>query len=647
MEYHFLARDNIRSRVQESDLTPDVIYKHFMNCTDECIYIVEDKKLIGIVTPGDLYRFYVSDGENGYLNNEFTSIDEIDFAKAKDVFKRIKTIHEVPVIKDNVFIGIVKSGEQKPSEEWINIRNGFLSYHFGKLEWRKKEIADFLEHTQANIYVYYGFDEKKLKWCDSDWEIYNKKKHHPNGAVGLDEMSECERKAFFGSNCSEEYIEAFIKEYRMLRAVTCNGMPRICDISGRYYNVVNGKRKLSSSSNVGRCIRRICFIGPCIIFGAYVRDDQTIENYLQEKVNHIVPADYEVLNCGMMGPVHFYKLFTEEFSKGDMIVYFAEDDCDYFLWKKASLKYKNVIIGSDLAEAYNGIENPADNILNSLRHCNYVINMRIADIIYKDIRVELSTQINCKDPGKGEKETRTAIQNYYIPWDIVQYYRKYIEEHMSRPSLGENVGAIVMNCNPFTKGHRHLVEYAASKVDRLFVFVVEEDKSDFAFADRFQMVKMGTCDLDNVYVLPSGKYIISKETFSQYFDKDSVTEVKDMDYDLHIFGDVVAKEFGIKTRFVGEEPFDIVTSKYNETMKHLLPSKGVEVVEIPRLKNEEQEVISASLVRNCLKEKKYDKLNALLPQSTLDILGLSEEGEQDDESGKYVSLSGLKDRVEG
>ena len=35
------------------------------------------------------------------------------------------------------------------------------------------------------------------------------------------------------------------------------------------------------------------------------------------------------------------------------------------------------------------------------------------------------------------------------------------------------IGSIVMNCNPFTLGHRYLIEQSAAKVERLFVFVVE------------------------------------------------------------------------------------------------------------------------------------------------------------------------------
>lgn len=623
MEYQFVTRDNIGSRMKESDLTPDVIYQHFLKYTDECIYVVEDEMLIGLVTPGDLHRYYTTDGENSYLNKKFTYLDNIDFEKAKEVFERIPMIHEVPVIKEHIFLGIVKSGEQKPSEEWVNIREGFLPYHLGMMEWRKREISDFLEHTQAIVYVYVCFDEKKLKWNDSDWELYNRKSHYPNGVTGLKKMSECERKAFFGIDYNEEYVEEFIKEFGMLRMVTCKGMSRIEDISGRYFNVSNGRRKLHAVSEMGGK-RRIYCIGPCTIFGAYVSDNQTIESYLQEMVNRFAPDEYEVLNCGILGPSnYFHKLFTEDFAKDDIIVYVAHDYYDSFLWEGASRRFANVKLGSDLTESYNGIENPTGNILDNLWHCNHVINKRIANIIYGDIEDELLTQINSSNfYSIEEREIRTVMQDYYIPWEIVKYYRQYIEEHKISSFTEGKAAAIVMNCNPFTKGHRYLVEYASSQVDKLFVFVVEEDQSDFAFSERFDMVKIGTCDLDNVYVLPSGKYVISKETFSQYFEKDSVTEVEDMDYDLHIFGDVIAKEFGIKTRFVGEEPFDIVTRKYNEAMKRILPQKGVEVIEIPRLKDEEEKTISASLVRKYLEENNLAELEKLVPKSTLEILGL-------------------------
>lgn len=154
------------------------------------------------------------------------------------------------------------------------------------------------------------------------------------------------------------------------------------------------------------------------------------------------------------------------------------------------------------------------------------------------------------------------------------------------------------------------------QVDCLYIFVVEEDKSVFKFEDRIEMVQRGTADLKNVKVLPSGKYIISKETFSQYFEKDNVEQVDDMDYDVRIFGEVVAKELGISIRFVGEEPFDKVTKKYNETMKKILPEYDIKVVEIPRTTTVDGSIISASAVRKAMREKDERLLHAMLPDTT-------------------------------
>ena len=143
---------------------------------------------------------------------------------------------------------------------------------------------------------------------------------------------------------------------------------------------------------------------------------------------------------------------------------------------------------------------------------------------------------------------------------------------------------------------------------------MEEDKSYFHFNDRFQMVMDGTCHINNVVVEPSSNFIISCKTFSQYFDKDRVTEVEDVEYDLQIFGQVVAKELNISIRFVGEEPFDKVTKNYNEAMKRVLPEYGVVVEEIPRLKDGNY-VISASRVRKSLEDGKIE--TGLLPDSTI------------------------------
>ena len=73
-------------------------------------------------------------------------------------------------------------------------------------------------------------------------------------------------------------------------------------------------------------------------------------------------------------------------------------------------------------------------------------------------------------------------------------FDSYIQEiQMERkkiPKGAEKVGCIVMNCNPFTSGHRYLIEYALKNVDYLFIFVVEEDQSVFLFMTDFRWLKM-------------------------------------------------------------------------------------------------------------------------------------------------------------
>ena len=192
------------------------------------------------------------------------------------------------------------------------------------------------------------------------------------------------------------------------------------------------------------------------------------------------------------------------------------------------------------------------------------------------------------------------------------------------PRFGGTVGAAVMNCNPFTLGHRYLIKTAARQVDHLYVFVVSEDSSRFSFEDRMYMVRRGTEDLENVCVIPSGEYMISKATFPTYFIKDGANiESIYASLDVTLFGSKIAKSLGITRRFVGTEPYCAVTRNYNEIMKQLLPAYGVEVVEIERTGG-----ISASRVREALDAGDIAALDELVPKTTLDhIMNREDETE--------------------
>ncbi|GHU95425.1 hypothetical protein FACS1894208_08210 [Clostridia bacterium] len=190
----------------------------------------------------------------------------------------------------------------------------------------------------------------------------------------------------------------------------------------------------------------------------------------------------------------------------------------------------------------------------------------------------------------------------------------------------KNSGAIVMNCNPFTLGHRYLIEYSAQKVSKLYIFVVQEDRSEFSFDTRIELIKKGVADLENVTVLPGGEFVISSMTFPEYFTKSEVFEDAKIDTttDLLVFSTCIAPALGITKRFVGEEPLDIVTRQYNQQMKELLPQFGVSVEEILR-KAFGDSVISASRVRALLKEGAFNEIAKIVPQTTLDYLTLEFE----------------------
>ena len=188
------------------------------------------------------------------------------------------------------------------------------------------------------------------------------------------------------------------------------------------------------------------------------------------------------------------------------------------------------------------------------------------------------------------------------------------------PETTGDTAAIVMHCNPFTRGHRYLIETAAGQCHRLLLFILSEEGSIFPAADRLEMVKQGTADLSNVTVLPTGPYLISSATFPTYFLKDkSRLSAIQCQLDAGVFIRHFAPKFHIIRRFVGTEPLCPVTRQYNETLKQALPQNGVEVCEIPRLMAENTP-ISASAVRGLLGQNRPEELKKLVPETTFRYL---------------------------
>lgn len=182
----------------------------------------------------------------------------------------------------------------------------------------------------------------------------------------------------------------------------------------------------------------------------------------------------------------------------------------------------------------------------------------------------------------------------------------------------DEVASIVINANPFTLGHQYLIEKVAAENDVVHVFVVSEESSIVPFQVRYELVKRGISHLKNIILHKAGNYIISSATFPSYFLKDGETVINThAKLDLEIFKAYIAPALNIKRRYVGEEPFCQVTRNYNRIMKETLEKNGVECRIIPRIEYNGQ-AISASRVREHIKEGRIDEIKGLVTSTTYD-----------------------------
>lgn len=412
-------------------------------------------------------------------------------------------------------------------------------------------------------------------------------------------------KEIYGEKYSPDYVENVMVTPNKLELAP--GKIRHEDYRSQYVNVVNGERYTKGNPIGSR--HSIYLLGSCFFFGYAVEDGETVASYLQDKINTVY-NDWRVINMGVMGASFqdIYKfLYDIKFRNGDIVVI---EYNSLMSLQKNSQSY-------DISTALNDKNIQKRMYFDWILHCNHIGNKKLSDKLWKIIK----NKVGKSDNGYSDI--------FYLPRSIhntdieeTHYYKQAMEyiDNVKKKTPEEWKkgvrGAIVMNCNPFTLGHQYLIRQSAEKVDHLYIFVVEEDKSFFSFKDRIELVKAGTRNIKNVVVVPSGKLMISSVTFPGYFLKDSPDSVGvDTSLDVDIFGRYIATPLGITKRFVGEEPIDMVTRSYNDSMKEILPRYGIEVDEIKR-KEKAGGVISASRVRSALQTGDFQLIKQLVPDTT-------------------------------
>lgn len=379
------------------------------------------------------------------------------------------------------------------------------------------------------------------------------------------------------------------------------------DYEGKYFNIVNGHRL-----TVGQPLkpkRTIYVMGGCYILGVGARDEGTYSSQLQKLLNeYAAEKGFIVENYGM---------FLDGLNAEEEMIN---------LFNTFPLKSGDIVIG--LGSKHHSkneefITNPYKygELFFDVTHYTEAAHKMVAEGLFKTLQENNFFEEYLDIPQPTKQNISSLIQ---LSPELIQklndYKKKIANIYKEKMHSSENVGSIVMNANPFTLGHRYLIEEAAKQCEYLLVFVVQEDKSFFPFKDRFELVCQGTKDLENVIVVESGEFIISSLTFEGYFNKSQLQDrVIDTSNDVTMFATEIAPSANIKVRFAGSEPIDKVTAQYNRKMETILPLYNIGFKEIDR-KTNGSSVISASEVRRLLKDKQWDKLRKFVPETTFEYL---------------------------
>lgn len=651
------------------------------------LYCETDRKLVGIISTGDISRACEKKQNVVLVNKQFISLSYGKYIEAKKIFAEKSNIHAIPVVtKDRTLLGdytrwddlsileyaigtaeIEEDWKQeysialvKPNPTFRDRESGFKKVK-AYLESQRvnvkcityMEIADYLKIADVVLAVdeneirayrtalriifgdnyegkdklktYKTFFSKEINFSDNQCALYLRKLQKKGiKIIGLtfkdsafyrqlirkienrfvtagknfcNRLPESMYQEFFGELYSEEYADGIMN--MPIECENSDGVLYLRECKSRYYNVVNGER--CTLNQLDSDTGSIYFFGPCYIYGHYVEDKYTIESLLSKRISQ-EGGRKRIVNCGNLGADsknrYLFRIMTTQFNRGDILVIDRPPENIsgvYYLDLNRVLEEKNPASGW---------------FVDAVWHCNHKVNQLYADAIYDVLFPEL-----CKDES-GWKEPLDKDDSFIEQLYLSRYFNDF------DTSEYEQIGAIVMNCNPFTYGHRYLIEQALKMVDFLIIFVVEEDRSTFSFAERFAMVKMGVTDLTNVLIVPSGPFILSQMSFPEYFIKETSENIREhMEQDIKTFAEKIAPYLGIKYRLAGEEPEDEVTNQYNMTMKEILPEYGIKFVEVPR-KTIGEEYISASFARRYIEKEDMDKLAGFLPVTTREVLGL-------------------------
>lgn len=560
--YQYIPREHMQSVLDISDFPESdreqIAYRHFVHDAQEVMYIEEDGMLLGVVSIGDLERYYAGDRDTLEINRHFSYADRIDEEKAAAFFERFRTFFEFPVVNISGRLEGVMTKEIRREIRQDQIASLVVSRYL-KEQWHRKELTRFLTNTKARVVLYHADEAAVLSGLagrrdpgSGEEEIYWK---------GL---SKSQWDRFLGEAGA---VASLQKEFGSFHTEMIKGVSEIVDMEGEFYHCAGGTRL--TEGNPEGPDSRILFYGPCAVVGAYTKNGQTIESYLQGMLNARTDLRIQVVNRGLFNMTNFFsRMMTDGLCEKDIaIVYVLKR------WLTEEMSRRCAYVG-DLTSTYLSIEDLEDDILDNPDHCNYKVNERLAGQIYQDLEAH-----GLLGAG-GLSDERERIQDHYIGSEIMSEVLVYLEQNGLLKEGGDGAtGAMALLADPFTDRHRKAVETALQKVDRLYLFLAEDSNLKHTLEERLQTAAGALADLqEKVAIVPAGRYLYTKK-ISRGIRKQRPCDA-DMEYDCDVFGGVFGRFMGIRYRFVMSELDNPVERRYMDICMDVLPRSGITVEEL-------------------------------------------------------------------
>lgn len=473
-----------------------------------------------------------------------------------------------------------------------------------------KKVYDFCLSNKICFYVFDGINKSDIK-NKNQKEIENESRSLEWVLQDVNYVKE-----FCGEDLqSFEMLVKHAIDLNQISKTVNNGIyNELVDFSDGGINFSNGMRFTTNMPT--NSIQTIHIYGPCVVQGLCVVDSQTIPSLLQKIINDNGYSGTCVINHGISYGKDLLNdllyMMATPLAPHDIIIWVNGFD----LQEQTLLVNYNIPIidGKSFAVGFHNW------YLNNPFHCNSKANKMMAQIIFNNIRNNILSK-SYFSVDKLSLIERECIPLSYDNESLLKSkelddYVKVLEKYRKHDD-SKIIGCVVVNANPCTNGHIHLIKQALIDVDYLFVFLVEQNIGPFCYLDRELMLKESLKGVDCVEIISGGSIFTTSKGYPGYFDRTG----KNINPLLNhkIFSERIAPALKISKRFFGDEPDDFVTRQLNVTALEYLPKHGVDVKIINRLTFNGMPV-SAKNVRKMYFCQQFDQMRMLVPKFVFEHL---------------------------